>query len=308
MPRLGDYEAWIDINGKRLEEYAVESKTEELEIRCWIPSEEGKNFIVHYRDYTKSRTSLWKLHADGRLCGGKFTMPNHHHVAVSGKTVSTTEQRLYQFGRDEDLALQDESLIKALGTLKIRVEEGHVVRIPFPDWRSRNTTLTIQPVHEQAKKAAGHCVVGGALVKKKRTQIADFKPFGRKSTSFIFQHGPREFLQAKGIIPVPEHVPHVSNEREEENNDPRGHEHGDHAVENNQGDSDDEKAADAEIQQLQASALHLDALAKALRNRDERQGKRPVVKREDGERAPRRVKMEIEPNRLFRRGEVIDLT
>ena len=40
MPKLGDYEAWIRVDGEKLPEYGINS--EATEITCWIPSEVGK--------------------------------------------------------------------------------------------------------------------------------------------------------------------------------------------------------------------------------------------------------------------------
>ncbi|KZT57642.1 hypothetical protein CALCODRAFT_272263 [Calocera cornea HHB12733] len=56
MPRLGDFEAWVEVDGERLEEYPmVESGAKELAVQCWITSEEGKNFVVYLKDHKAAR-------------------------------------------------------------------------------------------------------------------------------------------------------------------------------------------------------------------------------------------------------------
>ncbi|KZT57637.1 hypothetical protein CALCODRAFT_495875 [Calocera cornea HHB12733] len=303
MPRLEDYETWIEVDDVRLKEYAVESRIEERDIRCWIPSQEGKNFVIHYKDHSESRTIQWKLCADGHECGSIFTLPDKPQVAEAGMPISATEEQLYHFARvtlteDEHAALQDESLVKQLGTLKIVAREGTTVPTTFHN--SSNMLLEDKPVHEQAKKAAGHRVVGGTTVENICNWV-DFEPSGEDPITIVFQYGPEEFLQAKDIMPRPARTPHVGHEREEENDDPHD-ENNEAEEENNEADSEDERAAKARILQLEEELA-------ALRKRDKRKGKRPPMKREDGHSASKRPKMEdIEPNHVFKRGEVIDLT
>jgi hypothetical protein len=46
MPVYDEFVAWLEIDGKRVEEYDVEVQNGqsgvEKEVRCWIPSEAGK--------------------------------------------------------------------------------------------------------------------------------------------------------------------------------------------------------------------------------------------------------------------------
>ncbi|KZO89889.1 hypothetical protein CALVIDRAFT_603332 [Calocera viscosa TUFC12733] len=306
MPRLGDYETWVEVDSVRLEEYAIESRAEELDMRCWIPSEEGKNFIIHYKNHGESRTCLWSLFADGRSCGGNYTQPHRPHASVAGMCLSSSEEQLYQFGRislteDEQVALQDETLIKQLGTLKIVVENGTTVPATYD---GKTAFGEQKPVHEQTKKAAGHCVVGGSIIQRKRT-FATFSSSGGPTTTFVFQYGPKELLQARGLMPVPPRAVDAEDEASDEvRRDTTGG-----REESSDEDSEEESAAEARaarIRQLKASLLEE---LETLNNHGKRKGKKDAVKREDAERPRKRLKMEeIEPNRIFHPGEVIDLT
>ncbi|KZO89891.1 hypothetical protein CALVIDRAFT_558971 [Calocera viscosa TUFC12733] len=309
MPRLGDYETWVEVDGVRLEEYAIESRPEELDMRCWIPSEEGKNFVVHYKNHGEGRKCRWKLHCDGRRCGGTIMKRDRSQSSKGGRFISSTEEQLFQFGRislteDEQVALQDETLIKELGTLKIVVEDGTTVRKAYED---KGALAEQKPVHEQTKKAAGHCVVGGAIVQSNR-QFVTFTSSGRPATAFVFQYGPKELLQAKGIMPPP---PRVINPDEEDNDESR-RDNPDGREETSDEDFEDETAAEARaarISQLKANIESQQEELEALNNLGKRKGRKDGVKREDAERPGKRLKMEeIEPNRSFARGEVIDLT
>ncbi|KZO89890.1 hypothetical protein CALVIDRAFT_543164 [Calocera viscosa TUFC12733] len=302
MPRLGDYEIWVEVDGVRLAEYAIESRAGNVDMRCWIPSEEGKNFIIHYKQHGEGRTCFWKLDVDGRKCGGSITQPRHRHTYETGVSISSSEEQFFQFGRitlteNDQIALQDEALIKQLGTLQIVIQDGTTLRVRNTVPRGKRALLKQKPVHEQSKKAAGHCVVGGAIVQRAPTYYS-FKCFGRKRKTFVFQYGPKELLQAKGIMPPPPRAI----EAEELVDDKADRDTPDGREESSEEDSEEERAAEARIRELKEEL-------EALNNRGKRKGKKDVVKREDAERPRERMKMEeIEPNRTFALGEVIDLT
>ncbi|KZT57635.1 hypothetical protein CALCODRAFT_495873 [Calocera cornea HHB12733] len=301
MPRLGDYETWVEVDGERLEEYAVVSKAGKLRVKCWIPSEEGKNFVIHCKDYAKDRTSSWSIFADGQGLESVFTQPDERCVSEAGMAISDTEMRLFQFGRvrlteDEQLALKDASLVKKLGTLKILVKQGRIIPSADDD-RDSHKILKCEPIHEQAKKATDHCIIGGDIVEEEADWI-DFKSDGGKRTSFLFQYRPRELLQAKEIMPraAPSH--HAINDSEDKQYI-RSTSNDRHVQGRDQVDTETKEATKVRILLLEEELEALRKLGKTL-------GKGPAVRSEDGERPSKRMK--IEPKPVFKWDEVIDLT
>ncbi|KZO90664.1 hypothetical protein CALVIDRAFT_542412 [Calocera viscosa TUFC12733] len=303
MPRLGDYEAWVEVGGVRLEEYPmVESGTGEMVVRCWIASEEGKNFVVHLKDHKPGQRAIrGRISIDGRLAAGVIVRASSRSRTVpsSGFPITATQTKLYQFGKislteDEHLALQDENLIKQLGTIKMLCETGNAV----PDnWISGFSPSEVKPVHEKSKKGASHWVVPGAEVQEHRIVYA-FRPNGGRASTLVFHYAPKDLLQARGIMPRDTPV----NEEEERAESEENHSNEPAVkVEDMEGENSEEaRAAEARIRQLEEELA-------ALR-RDKDKGKRAADGLGTG-RPTKRMKLEqIDTNRFFAAGEVIDLT
>ncbi|KAJ3888118.1 hypothetical protein GG344DRAFT_54325 [Lentinula edodes] len=76
----GNIGAWITIDGNgHLEEHGVDFDDREKTVTCYIASEEGKSFQVHWCDRSFECPTRGRIYIDGRAMGGKI---------ISGRTVN----------------------------------------------------------------------------------------------------------------------------------------------------------------------------------------------------------------------------
>ncbi|KAJ3809732.1 hypothetical protein EV368DRAFT_38545 [Lentinula lateritia] len=74
----GNISAWITIDGNgHLEEHGVDVDDGEKTVTCYIASEEGKGFQVHWCDRSFECPTRGRIYIDGRAMGGKI---------ISGRT------------------------------------------------------------------------------------------------------------------------------------------------------------------------------------------------------------------------------
>ncbi|KAH7889391.1 hypothetical protein F5I97DRAFT_522000 [Phlebopus sp. FC_14] len=66
------FSAWITSEGEQLREYLVAVDDNANKVSCWIPSEAGKHFSVHWRDEGTSVHSCSFISLDGFLVPGRF--------------------------------------------------------------------------------------------------------------------------------------------------------------------------------------------------------------------------------------------
>ncbi|KZT57660.1 hypothetical protein CALCODRAFT_517318 [Calocera cornea HHB12733] len=262
MPRLGDYEVWIEMDDARLVEYAIECDIEEREIHCWTASKEGKNFIIHLKDHTPTRETRWDIKLDGKSGGGRLTCPEMLYSTVVGCHTTTTTTQLYQFGKlrftdDEQLGAVDEAFLQQMGTVKVAAVDGTITGPrPMGDIRDPAAFLAPRPVYEKLKKAASHCIVPGVTAEKVHSFV-EFVPQGKDTTIFVFLYGPKALLCANKII-LPD-TPSDSVRRDCTRRDEGNH---GHRLESEQGEkceADKEKVKEARIRQIQEELAALRA-------------------------------------------------
>jgi len=300
MPRLADFEAWIEVEGARLPEFRVEIDEQAQTVRCWIPSEAGKNFVVHYRDHTKLHTTAWWILADGHDKGGGFIRPGRGHGSRDGYPVRANTWGRFQFAPialtdDEFAGAVDEATIKSLGTITVRSKEGRIGETRIPG--RPTSAAVVKPLHEKLKKAGGHRVQSGVEVAK-RISSRNFQWNGAQAHEFIFQYRPKDMLQALDIM-LRESQP--ADAREDDT---------DTEVKPEQSDAeplDGEQADDpAEEEAVQAQIQDLERHLQELRNRNKRKSDGKLEPK--GGRRKRTKEEPIDAGRFFTRGEIIDLT
>ncbi|KIK55472.1 hypothetical protein GYMLUDRAFT_841120 [Collybiopsis luxurians FD-317 M1] len=97
MLNFQTFSTWIVIDGVSSDEFNLEHKLVDgiMHVSCWIPSETGKNFQVHFRD-KGGRTSNAYVYIDGNKCGGRVLRRNKT-AHVNGLRVSSTVLRPFVF-------------------------------------------------------------------------------------------------------------------------------------------------------------------------------------------------------------------
>ncbi|KZT70127.1 hypothetical protein DAEQUDRAFT_668237 [Daedalea quercina L-15889] len=68
------YSAWITIPGHELREFDAAVDSHSRKATCWIPSEEGMRFSVHWKDHAGSIPTATFIKLDGYTVPGHFLM------------------------------------------------------------------------------------------------------------------------------------------------------------------------------------------------------------------------------------------
>ncbi|KAG2364568.1 hypothetical protein BDR07DRAFT_777612 [Suillus spraguei] len=226
MLKLQEYTAWISVDGKPLDTYAVETSLVTNEVTCWIPSEAGKEFSVHCQNTSAPGPDTIGafVYIDGQGCHGSlFERWNvNHTVKISHAFISDRITKSFVFSTvrltgtsarrqfvgsmphccpDED-EFVDTSLAD-LGQIQVRV-----CRVALGEYYNpaQNQLQTEHKVHERSKKAVTHCVGLGMETMIPQTMLRKSQCIGHPLAKFTFKYRDRNLLKANGIMPVPAHL------------------------------------------------------------------------------------------------------
>ncbi|KAI0362101.1 hypothetical protein OH77DRAFT_1491573 [Trametes cingulata] len=208
MPlELKGFSAHVCCNGAELQLFDMKQENENT-VSCWIPSEVGQEFELHWTAATLDTKMRVDVYIDGRIatqsCYGAIPTSS---LEGSVRGVYETSQSIlpFKFSKlvltDDDATLSHTDANHDLGSIKIsltRVAGFTLSEKPY----KRIGTVGTGPVHEKTKKAGVHTVSLGdeTLVEPARFYNAvnvEKEPFA----NFIFRYRPIELLRANGIAP-----------------------------------------------------------------------------------------------------------
>ncbi|KAI0763443.1 hypothetical protein BD413DRAFT_616321 [Trametes elegans] len=198
------FEIWIsDSGGQRLPEFGVELEgNDQKTMACCIPSERGKAFVIHSKEYNG-------MHVSVRHCiDGTYTISNVVYPYCTGTRagIRTVSEDTYSPLLFADLPTTGAGALEKLGTIEVRVVRIHptTARIGF----TPAPFAGVGAVHERSKKLGAHCVTLGERVKiqgrvRGRVRSTPLDPREGPYVSFVFRYRPAALLQAQGIMPPP---------------------------------------------------------------------------------------------------------
>ncbi|KAF5342591.1 hypothetical protein D9611_002000 [Ephemerocybe angulata] len=206
------YEAWIEIGGKRLEEYKVET-SEDARVVCWIPCEAGKEFSIKLTipsERHRATNHTIQAYLDGELASLHGNVIYTDVAAYIPKTVTFSDQlveqrratRAFQFGSLE--LTDDETYLgaatKEFGEIKVAVNSvQRYVAHHEPYGAASSAIKEDYRVHERAKKGLAHCVKLGAE-KPVASRFKMVQAVGAsKVCTFVFKYRHMDILEANGI-------------------------------------------------------------------------------------------------------------
>ncbi|KIY72137.1 hypothetical protein CYLTODRAFT_418120, partial [Cylindrobasidium torrendii FP15055 ss-10] len=192
--------AWITINGQKCEEFDTKISEDGEHATCWIPSQAGKEFVVHFADSPQTPTD-YTLKLDGSKCGGKVCrMPDglRHQYAVDGKAVGPTTIRPFSFAAirqsdDDELLLNS---IEGVGEIIL-----NVCRATFTEGRPPKPPPAERMFHERLKKGIDHQTSYGAPILSARKTFWRPHHIGTPRT-LTFKYRPLDVLRANGVAPM----------------------------------------------------------------------------------------------------------
>ncbi|KAI5990094.1 hypothetical protein EDD15DRAFT_1177203 [Pisolithus albus] len=208
--RLGDFSAYIVVEGEESKEYEVTVDSGGTQATCWIGSEAGKKFSVMWRRHSiNGPASRGEVTVDGVGCCCINLLPRDNEVTAScSRMVRGTTQRDLMFcdlQLSDDDALVGKSVSSYLGEITLRIWFGTF------HWQRRRQG-TILPLtshantyHEKSvKKLTTHCVgFGPEREREVRPMHWKMSPNQDPPLNFIFKYRPIGILQANGVAPRP---------------------------------------------------------------------------------------------------------
>ncbi|KZT55221.1 hypothetical protein CALCODRAFT_484974 [Calocera cornea HHB12733] len=200
------FQAWITVDHNRLPEYDPTYDPDTNTWTCWIPSDAGQRFVVHWRNFGKRATTGAYVYVDGEFADGKLLMRSNpvQSALVNGKrTASATIARFYfqpivLTDEENPFLLEDDNTVRAIGEIKIVIHMGrNAGAVAYHHGGVREA----KAVNERAKKAGGHRVQYADEVNDTDDTGAMFRPDPSVTpVTFIFKYRPRDILQAMGIL------------------------------------------------------------------------------------------------------------
>ncbi|KAJ3545775.1 hypothetical protein NMY22_g2303 [Coprinellus aureogranulatus] len=211
MPALGGFEAWVEVEGVRTQEYEVDALEGEPGIISWIPCETGKEFKIGVaipRDSLQEMSHKARIRLDGVdtiLRGNIF----QQHTPVPARYFSDqwadaarSATRAFQFGAlqltDDDDYLDQSN--EHLGEIRVAIQsvEKFVPVVAKEGGMFNDETK----VHERAMKALSTCVRFGETKAHSGAPPKNFVARGVKDIcTFVFKYRTMDVLIANDIAP-----------------------------------------------------------------------------------------------------------
>jgi len=201
------FSAWIAVDGKPLPEYLVAEDAKAAKVSCWIPSEAGQKFAVHWKDHGSKIDSCSFITLDGLVVPGRFIFGDGETSRGGVRSGANTE-RPFAFREVEEDSPSTHSANKDVGMIILRIK-----RIQRVAGRPANPVQQV-PSLILGKRKAGELCVGFAEDRQTYDQYAftwSVKPYEKDSpagaktpstyVSFVFRYRTREWLQMQGIMP-----------------------------------------------------------------------------------------------------------
>ncbi|KAJ6514732.1 hypothetical protein DFH09DRAFT_1049034 [Mycena vulgaris] len=275
--QLGQFSAWVSVEGAQLSEFATEYSADGKKATCWIPSENDKQFCITFENAQPVPGFIvsGRVRADGVSCGGtKLRLASARHVSTASRdsvSTSATTRRPLVFGKQvltDDDAYLNVAISSEIGSIRVKLR--HVKDKPLrKGWKDKNFNAPI--LHEQSKKAMGHSVQFGAEFSSNKKRLVPEEVI-EKLVTFVFKYRPIDLLRAQGTAPPETRKRRVTSD----------------IVDLTIDDDETDEAA-----KIEKSEARLGVLTRGSKR---------------AKHEPSEIKKEIRRQPIFQAGEVIDLT
>ncbi|THU88020.1 hypothetical protein K435DRAFT_969657 [Dendrothele bispora CBS 962.96] len=201
---LNGFQAWITIEGEVVQEYGQEIFATENQATCWIPSELGKEFQIHWKDHSYSVPTTGRVGVDGTLHGGKLIYEGsapRFTTRKRGFRESSTRLFPFVFSKLGSTGTYLDN-IKGLGEISLTIWRVRLIEKLETYKQPRSSPVEKNVVHETMKKGIDHRagLSSSYIYRPGIPQIA-VEPYGEPVVQFCFRYRPLDVLQAKSIMP-----------------------------------------------------------------------------------------------------------
>ncbi|KAJ7267641.1 hypothetical protein B0H12DRAFT_1098155 [Mycena haematopus] len=207
MLQAKDFKAWIAIEGVEAPEYNVEIAENQLEVSCWIASEVGKQFAVHWTNLSVPGLTGGGVQVDGHKCGFEAIASEARPLSLFMDGIAETNNRTRPFlfaplELTDDDAYLESALHPQLGLIKLEIWRVDVGMGIAP---SAIALPSAQKVHERSKKGMTQQVRFDDAIQHAQVQSAQIRRVGHGPlVTFSFKYRSLDLLRANGIAPQPE--------------------------------------------------------------------------------------------------------
>lgn len=209
----GGCKAWVEITGTPQPTY--KSKQSLKKLSCYVESQEGAAFTVHFRDERPHQPDAFavELHLDGVRIDS-YALDRASSCDFRGKRISATEQREFIFNPlqlTDEGGTEDESIIKNLGSIQLKVLRFVRGSSTPSQSAEQYQAEKSKVVNEMVKKASlSHSTGLGAskvIHPSSRVQVAWIDPVDDPHMTFEFMYRSRALLEIGGIVPASDDIP-----------------------------------------------------------------------------------------------------
>ncbi|KAJ7592539.1 hypothetical protein C8J56DRAFT_1161681 [Mycena floridula] len=224
MLHYHEFAAWINIGGSEATEYAVKTdlKSSIPTVTCWIASETGKKFTVHWKDSVLLSPGAGYVFVDGRAARGSLLEPATRFTTpfgtIQGFRTSVDTVRPFVFSEisltDEDSFL-NQQLNPSFGDISIEITRVEILgdenkpyylkHIPGPE-----------KLHERSKKALVHQIGAAPEPMISSSTTVRTKKAGFPIVKFVFKYRSLDQLMANDIVPRLKRVSEAVDDDDEE--------------------------------------------------------------------------------------------
>ncbi|KAJ6508082.1 hypothetical protein DFH09DRAFT_275651 [Mycena vulgaris] len=201
------FEAWVTIDGVEAQQFQLEDVDEPTGQTCYIASQLGKGFALHWKNMDVFCQTVGRIWVDGIECAGEIIRGPNFDARVAGRRTSADSVAPFLFAALEltdDDAFLDAAAHKDVGL--IRMEVWTITQTGTRPYTSLTQPKeTSSKIHERAKKGEGaHQIKFGAPVAEASRSAAVVQYLERVPlATFTFKYRSIDLLRANGIAPNP---------------------------------------------------------------------------------------------------------
>ncbi|KAJ7467181.1 hypothetical protein FB451DRAFT_407725 [Mycena latifolia] len=293
MPQSDGFSSWITIDGVKASEFDARAGVAAKTVTCWIPSEVGKNFAIHWSNLSVPGLTGGRVLVDGHNCDGQLLAREKRPTSTSmaGVNETTTSLRPFVFASldvTDDATVLESHPDDRIGTIDLEIWKVKRDDAGPLTWAGMAAPPPPKKVHERSKKGATQQISFCDPVFREPAKVVPCK-WTERIVTFSFKYRPLDLLRANGIAPP------LRDKGKRKASSPE-------CALSDEDDSDAEEARRLELR-----------LSEIRAKQAQKNPKKRKIKAEDDSdlidltRPKKRIKIE-ERKSVFTPGEIIDLT
>ncbi|TFK54792.1 hypothetical protein OE88DRAFT_1723304 [Heliocybe sulcata] len=203
------FSAWITCEGRVLPEFEVAVDNKTHRVTSWIPSFEGKPFVVHWKDHGSKIDTAAYIILDGFTAAGRFLNGEGETYRDGVRTGPSTE-RPFLFSKvpETETGSAGTATRSQLGIISLKIK-----RVQRLEEQQSDQPRQVPDRMQGSQKVGDHCVGFG---EERQTWLQhpntySVQPYDKQNpgsyVTFTFRYRSPEFLHAQGIIESLEDVP-----------------------------------------------------------------------------------------------------